>query len=298
MNNIDILNIKNKYNLSEMEAVMLSFDVARTIKDNCHYVFEQMLKLLDINCYTYHLYGNRTIHSRSVIHIKDSKYDVDGIYFFDLLWSLKKDDQDDYYKYIYNYFAKTKSYFESLDKEFGLDDYFIGNFGELVDNFYDVALFDSYNEVGDLVIEQINNMSQIADGKSLNLPEKDYDGDVYQIYEKINNYDLLLEKPISGEIFLEVFLNVLKVKYLEGISDDLNLEYLKYVFYNSDWKFSYNSDYDLFRNQNYENDKDKFLANIFNIENIDTIFKTIDYYSNKTGLENRIEKIKTKKINL
>lgn len=298
MYNIDILKLKEKYNLSEMEVIMFVFDIARIIKDNCYDIFEQTLKLLDINVHTYHLYGNRTLHSRSAIYVKDQKYDLDGIYFFDLCWSLKNDKDDQDYKYIYNYFAKTKSTFDILDKELGLEDYYIGNFPNIVDDFYDVALFDSYNELDELLIEKINNVSEIVEEKSFNLPLKDYQGDLYQIYEKLNIYDVLLEKPISGEKYLEMLFIVSKVKYLENISDDFNLEYFKYVFYNSDWHFSNNSIYDKFRKSNYEEDKEKFLADVFSVENIDVIFKTIDFYSKQNGLEDRINNEKVKKINL
>lgn len=298
MYNIDISKLKEKYNLSQMEIIMLVFDYARVIKDNCYDIFSQLLKSLNINTHTYRLYGNRTIHSRCAIYVQDQKYDLNGIYFFDLGWSLKKDDSDDSYKYIYNYFAKTKSCFDLLDKELGLYDYYIGNFANLVDDFYDIALFDNYNELDELMIEKINNISEIVNGKSLNLPLKDYQGDLYQIYELLNNYDILLDKPISGEKFLEMLFNISKVKYLEGISDDFNLEYLKYVFYNSDWHFSNNSIYDKFRKNNYEDEKDRFQADTYNIENIDAIFKTIDFYSEDTNLENRINDERGKIIKL
>ena len=297
MESINLDDLVRKYNLSPMEIIMLSFDYARVKKENCYGTFESLLKNYNIKCFNYILFGNRVKHTRSAIYIKDDKYNVNGIYFFDLIWSLKYDKDDEAYKYVYNYFAKTKDYYKLYDTNAALEDYFIGDFAAIADNFYDVALYDDYNDISELDIDVINNISEVVDGKSLNLPYRSDDfsfEELYKIYEKINNYDLLLSKPIPGETFLELIFNVNRVKFLEGYDNDLDYEYFKYVFYNSDWKFSEKSIYNQFRNQNYETEKEKFHANIYNIENFDTIFKTIDFYSENTNLEGRINEVKRK----
>lgn len=292
MESINFNDIVKKYDLSPMEKIMLSFDIARISKDNCYNTFEQQLYANGIDVFTYRLYGNRVIHSRSAIHVIDEKYDINGVYFFDLGWSLKKDIHDKDYKYIYNYFAKPKSYFDSVDKMSGLEDYYIGDFAYIADEFYDLALIGEYDEISEDNIDKINNVSQIVDGKSLNLKYKDGSNlDYFSTYEKINEYDLLLSRPINGEKFLEMLFNVSKVKYLEGIDQEFDLDYLKYTFYNSDWRFKENSLYDKYRNQLYETPTDKMLSNIYGVENIDVIFKAIDFYAKETGLINNIDEL-------
>ena len=293
MESINFNDIVKKYDLSPMEKIMLSFDIARTSKDNCYGMFEQQLKNNDLEVYMYRLYGTRVIHSRCAIYVEDDKYNLKGVYFFDLGWSLKKDALDDEYRYIYNYFAKPKSYFDKVDKMSGLDDYFIGDFAYIADEFADLALIGEYDEISEDNIDKINNVSQIVDGKSLDLKYQDSNGlDLEKIYEKINDYDLLLDKPIPGEKLLELLFTISKIKYLENIGPEFDLEYLKYTFFNSDWRFKENSLYDKYRNQLYETPNDKMLSNIYGYENIDVIFKTIDFYAENTGLSSKIDELK------
>lgn len=289
----ELNDIIRKYNLSPIETIMLSFDIVRYYKENCYGLFERILKSNNIDVHTYQLFGTRITHSRSVIYVKDPKYDINGIYFFDINWSLKDGLEDQVYKYNYNYFAKTKEYFDSIDKAMGFDDYYIGDFSYISDEFADLAFIGEYDEISKDYIESINNLSEIVDNGALKLEYQNSDNlDIEATYEKINSYDLLLYKPICGEKLLEILFNVSKIKYIEGLSLSLDLEYLKYTFFNSNWSFKEGSIYDRFRNNNYPDDESRMAANVYGLEDIDTIFKTIDFYSEVNGLDDRIKSLK------
>ena len=296
-----------RHNLSPMEKIMLSFDFVRIKKDNCYEMFKQLLASQNIKVFTYNLYGFRIKHPRSIIYVNDPKYNIDGLYFFDINWSLDLDD-DEVNKYSYKYFAKTKDFFDEIDKATALDDYYIGYFANIFDEFYDLSFLGEYSEIPNDSIEIINNVSEIVDGKSLNLPYNEKtDSNDFSLefhdnnnldYDYINNcinrYDILLCKPIPGETMLEVLYNVSKAKYLEGMPCDFSLDSFKNIFYKSRWHFSEKSIYNKFRNNNYHDDTEKFLANVLDFENFDTISSTIDFYSDKNNLNNRIEDTKGK----
>ena len=56
-------------------------------------------------------------HARNVIYVKDDKYGIDGVYYFDSTWDSKRKNETDEYLYRYTYFAKTRKYMDD-DKNY------------------------------------------------------------------------------------------------------------------------------------------------------------------------------------
>ena len=76
-------------------------------------IFNALLTYLGIKSYTVYLENNDDKgHVRNAVYVKDSKYDIDGVYYFDSTWDSKKAENDNSYLYRYKYFAKTRSYIE------------------------------------------------------------------------------------------------------------------------------------------------------------------------------------------
>ena len=77
-------------------------------------LFDYFAKKLGFRTYQYLLTGKKESHVRNLIYVNDPKYDVDGIYFFDVTWDAKKKDNNEFL-YRYKHFMKTKSEMETYD---------------------------------------------------------------------------------------------------------------------------------------------------------------------------------------
>ena len=259
-----------KYDLSPLEIITFSYDIARlsvSNKKKCNEFFSFLLKRYGINAYDYCRHGKRITHHLNAIYIKDDKYKVNGVYFFDLDWSLNSTIDLNNYKLM----ARTIDYFAEYDKEYGLEDYDICEFSNVADNFLEIAFCDGYNEISNADIDIINTVSEIVDGQSLDLPSTSsndffvYDSEdedigsrivskkdlssldnvepftyeeLDKLYKRINNYDLLLSNEISGETFTKLLFNISKIRYFEGGNVDFNINYFRELFVLSDWSFS------------------------------------------------------------
>ncbi len=134
----------NKYNFSELEKVLFLYDIVRDRKyisslkegnvsesrDLANIIFEKeivcagfinlfsvLLNKVNISNSAFKLICSKNSfskHARTIAYIKDDKYNVEGIYYFDPTFDCKKDDTNNHYNY-YRYFGKTKSQIDFLD---------------------------------------------------------------------------------------------------------------------------------------------------------------------------------------
>ncbi len=74
-------------------------------------------------------------HARNVVYVKDDKYKIDGVYYFDATHDSKIKEDDNSYLYNYRYFAKTRLQMDELDDGIFIDQdfpYYSANmYGEL-----------------------------------------------------------------------------------------------------------------------------------------------------------------------
>ena len=141
-------------------------------------------------------------HTRNMAYIKDDKYDIDGVYYFDLTWDSIDDQKTDRYLYSYEFFARTRKYMDS----------------ESVD--YEDTRFPIYmNECEDdtLYAKSISYMMRFINGKPANYPQilfkirdndKEYIEGLKPLFDKFN-------RPISANTMLKIINNVRKVEYYQ-----------------------------------------------------------------------------------
>ena len=309
-------NVK-KYNFSPLETIMYVYDLVRNRvylsgnNDDASIprdlssvllgnnivclgyarIFNSLLEKLGIKTREVLLFDDlqKSGHARNEIYIRDLKYGVDGVYYFDPTWDSKKSDNDNSYLSSYKYFAKTKSYMDEvdcgliIDKKFPYFSPFIGvEFNEIYNK-------HGFKKIPGEMIRAINHMSSLINGKYLidkmytceSLP---FYGkiDVNQITEDLVDLSEYFDRPISANILLEVLYNVRKIQY-----------------YNDPVKFpfSFNEFYKIMRLSNWgfegETSYERMLVSIFkkHIVSKELYLK----YDENTDLSKNIEGVKLTK---
>lgn len=243
----EIVNKIKRYNYSPLEAIMHIYDLIRDrvyVPENAgdgYYasrdltsvllgdkivcvgyvnIFNTILRKLNISCMDFSLASKKdqkTGHSRSLVYLKDDKYGIDGLYFFDPTFDSKKDDQDNGFLNSYLYFAK------SFDQVIVYDgDKYIYHSYEYFDPNKIYALDESlqedrikFTEIRDMMgyssLNQILNLVGIGPTRRIiDVVER---GDIIcQLYEVSD----LANKPIDAKVFVRALYNVRKNEYYEN----------------------------------------------------------------------------------
>lgn len=192
-------------------------------------------------------------HAQVIALVKDDKYDVHGIYYFDPTGGALEHLSS------YNFFALTKEQNEKNlvhinDGEFE-DDTF-GNFGyELVEGILDNGNID-FAQLDSLTRRRINDVAHFVYGHSLiALPmnfyglDLSFEGDVLsseEIQNKLEELVDLIDSPIDASVKVQALINVRKREYYdEPDKFAFSEEEICAVFAKSHWKFPRGSDKDL-----------------------------------------------------
>ena len=227
-------------------------------------------------------------HARNEVYIKDEKYHIDGVYYFDPTWDAKQSENDNTFLSSYRYFAMTKSAVDSLDhgkrKDFNFP-YF--------SNSIDLEIEDLINqyELENLpkeFVDSINYMSKRIDHKILINSPKYYS--ILSERMKPNKEDIIKSAiqlteyfyyPLSAEILLEALYNVRKYQYY------INPE--KY-------KLSLNDFYQVIMHSNWEFEIDWIIFPLFSPENKEyKCAYQLKEYSDENELEKHIAQVKLAK---
>lgn len=215
-------------------------------------IFDIILKRLNIKTMLYDLNSKDKTggHERNIVYVKDNKYNVDGIYYFDTTWDSKRKENDNKYLYGYRFFAKTKKEIEKYNDE-DYNDVTLPTFNEELDlQFHLEYNKKSLFNIDDDLLTTINNLSKLVDGKKLitkqmMLPKSfpsfmREDLNLSYTLNSIKKYIKLMNKPINANILLDVLYNVRKIEYYKN-SDKYPFDvdsFYKVVKY-SDWVFDY-----------------------------------------------------------
>ncbi len=199
-------------------------------------------------------------HQRFSVYIKDDKYGIDGVYYFDPTWESKEPDETNEFLNKYIFFGRTKKQIETLSQ-----DYFTEF--ELLDSTYESLknyLIDSVekevidvtsiaNTLIDLEVNRITNyrninkMSAKVNRKFILKEYSDYiRKNVYNddkireaTYKLIDEVKKIFEKfkhVISTEKMIQILNNVRKVEH--SINPNFypyDMESLRQIAYNSFW---------------------------------------------------------------
>ncbi len=243
------------YNFSTLETIMYVYDLIRYKKYNeenddeslsesrnlskivlgdkivCEgYVtyFMAILKQLNIDVEHDSVYDRFVGHSRATIYVKDDKYNIDGLYYFDPT----RDNSIDEMGHLDNYrcFAKTK-------KEIDIDNKF-GNFNHKDKNLpttskeflkcLDKNKNTFYNKDYINWIHKLYRLTGIKDSNPNGMPDEKA---VELAFSKIN-------RPIDPTIMVNVLHNVRKVEYLENNNVPFSIEDYFYITKNANWNFA------------------------------------------------------------
>ena len=185
-------------------------------------IFSTLLNRLGIACDEVFLRqpGKKVGHARNVIRIKDDKYNVDGIYYFDPTWNSKKNKFDNNFMFSYRYFALTKEQMDDIDKGRIVDEDFPYFSNNMAQEFKKQVESVGLKNLPDDFVKSINFMALLVNGDSLfskillnpyvpdsMKPNKD------NIYESLLEIEKYFIKPIPAETLIRVLFNVRKQEY-------------------------------------------------------------------------------------
>ena len=225
-------------------------------------------------------------HARNEVYVKDDKYNIDGVYYFDATWDSKRKLDDNSYLSSYKYFAKTKEYMDEIDAGKFIDTKFPYFSCDIDYELRSTIEQKGFSSLSKDMIKSVNYMSSLIKGKYLidaiiyseNSP---FYGNiqVIEISEQLSELVEYFDKPIYADVLLEVLYNVRKVQYYqEPDKFPFSLDEFYEIMKLSKWGFKGN------------NAKERMLVAVFG-EGISTKGHLIDYDSRK-GLSKNIEGVK------
>lgn len=266
-----------KLNLSPMETIMYVYDQVRNRvytheeKDESLYksrdlsevmfgdkivcagyanIFHALLSYLGIKSSVVRLIDKndktrRTGHARNIVYVQDSKYDIDGIYYFDPTWDSKRKNENNEFLYHYNNFAKTRREVDS-DKIHNYEDtYFTtyySNIYERVEKKVKNGDFEGLMQY----FKTINHMSCLINGEILiRVLDIVHNSPTYGCFDKelflkkFKDVSDKFKKELSAETLIKLLNNVRKIEYYKDPEfypysiDDIYKTYML-----SNWEFS------------------------------------------------------------
>lgn len=187
-------------------------------------------------------------HVLNAIYVKDDKYNINGIFYFDATWDSKRDNTNNYL-YSYKFFAKNKKTIEDYQKHLYNNNTLSGYSRDMVDNFIKKINTGGLNSIDKNVINTINMLSKLVFGETLIKPlmfmpknlvpemlKCEFNKD--EIIKKVKYLDSLSNQEIDCDTMVKILYNVRKVEYYKNpnkFAFDINLIYK--VIYNSNWLY-------------------------------------------------------------
>jgi len=281
---------------SEMEDISTSRDLSKILfgdKIVClgyANLFNVILCYLGIDSYIFELQDkNATLegHARNAIYVKDDKYNIDGVYFFDATWDSKRFEEDNSYLRSYRFFAKTIDYMNEYDKASELESYLSNYSKDMCKKLATYFRKDNYAELfkyAQTVREMLkltNNKNKIPFFDILSIVSSNDNYDTTDFLKGLREIHKLFTKEIPAETMIQILNNVRKVEYVQDPSwYPYTIDELYTAFINSEWKFKHcylTEEHRLLKNLGYEISNKKLdLLNFKGYAQENNIFKTIE----------------------
>lgn len=233
-------------------------------------IFKSILNHLGLSAIVHKLNGNGETSNHAIVlaYIKDDKYDIEGVYDFDVTADSKKNDNNFFNKYAG--FAKTRAQMMNIYHGKFSDDTFSLLSTDLVTCFE-----NCYNEYGiegilDQLLKPINKLSNLIEDKPLlDIVDLIYADQSYidKIIDYLGRYDIILNHMLDADIFLEMLYNVRKNEYYEIPSK---------------YPFSMNAFHEALEKSNFAF-KDDAIINMFQEMFNISIVKSMEDLNNKIG---------------
>lgn len=314
----------NKYDFSPLEKIMYVYDMTRDklyvevdenedklISRNLSsallgnkivcvgyaVIFKTLLNMLDIDCKMVYLMQPDKLsgHARNVIYIKDEKYGIDGVYYFDPTWDNKKVENDNSFLSSYRFFGMTKTSMNNLDNGNLVDQNFPYFSDDIMWKVEDILEEQGFSGLTEEMLKSINHMGSLVIKKSVinktlinnpNVPDfvKPKKEDVVKTLYELADY---FYRPLLAETLLKVLYNVRKVQYYanpEKYPFGLN-EFFRTVLY-SKWEFESTPD-------------ERFITSVQGLDRKQIAKMKLDKtvkYAEDTDLYKNIQQVKLAKI--
>ncbi|MBR6690989.1 MAG: hypothetical protein IKL65_06620 [Bacilli bacterium] len=238
----EIVNFVNHYNLSQLEKIILIYDIVKSNeykKENSNEDYgisrnlNQILNSNKIVCVGYSnlidylltnlgiksntmtmRYKNKNVgHERNYIYLKDDKYNINGVFFLDATWDSKRNNE---YLDNYRYFLKPFNFFKAVTPteeiisptKFQLLEKNKEEMSSYVDN---LSEFDFIKL--SVVLSQLIKEYDKSVGPIFSVQNKTKEEIINIINEIIKNYN----KTIPEEAFKNAIYRVRKIEYINGI---------------------------------------------------------------------------------
>lgn len=257
-------------------------------------IFRTLLEKFNIISREVWLYNfDRTSgHVRNEVYIKDDKYGVNGVYYFDPTWDRKKDENDNSYLASYRYFAMTKRTMDSLDADRYVNTLFPYFSPNMVEVFKDFVGKNNFENLPPEMTKSINHMSGFVYGEPLinkagllpNAP-KVFRPDKDKIANELTRLVKLFDTPLSADILLKVLYTVRKNQYYSNPEKyKMSIMDFLVIILNSGWSF----------------DSDTIdtclLSELSSKEKVRIKYRQLQQFSEENNLERNIGQVKLTRL--
>lgn len=216
------------------ESVFLSRDLSKVLFNDkivCtgySILFNAILEKLNINSNSYY-YKNinkkHKKHENNVVQIEDDKYNIHGLYYFDLTGDRCLGNED--YLNSYLFFAKTKENFDDFFKGTHRDNSLKGYNLHRLRLLKIIKHLSSKDEFSLYLINSFLNIYDEEEFFQLNKEER-----INLLYDSYK----ILNKPINHKKLIDALYNVRRIKFYEkGKKIDFTKQDLLEIAYNSEW---------------------------------------------------------------
>lgn len=231
-------------------------------------------------------------HARICIFVKDEKYGVDGVYYFDPTWESRPGDLDISFLLSYAYFALTKTQMDKIDNGFLVETQFPYFSSDIVNELKTQVYKFGFEGLSEKMIKSVNYMSCFLTNSPLinemalhSLAPATFKPNKEEVVEKLDKLVKYFDTPISADILVKVLYNVRKQQYYTNPEKyPFGVDEFFQIISNSGWLFDSHKIADLIFKiigftKKYENiKKNRFLR-----------------YAYETGLDKNIQQVKLAK---
>lgn len=257
-------------------------------------VFKTLLEKLGIHSREMHLYylDRSGGHARNEIYVKDEKYGVDGVYYFDPTWDSKKDENDISYLSSYRFFGMTKSTMDSIDKGRFIDDMFPYFSSDIMWEFEKIVDEKGFEKLPLKMVKSINHMSGLVYNKALinkvgllSIAPPSLRPDKDKIMDELIPLVEYFDTPLSADLMLKVLYNVRKNQYYSNPQKySMSLNDFFQIVVRSGWVF----EDDTFSGS--------ILSELSSEQRATIKAHQLKKYSDENDLERNIEQVKLAKV--
>ena len=226
-------------------------------------------------------------HARAEVYLKDEKYNIDGVFYFDPTWDSKKNDEDELYKYSFKYFAKTKREMLLLESETRNSIIFPYYSEDMNLQLEEILTNKDFKDIPDELLASINHMYKTIKGKYLidkNIKNKLFPKvllpNKQEVIKQFNQIMPYFNQNINGTTLLKALFNIRKMQYYYDQNKyPFNLTY----FYNTALVSKWSDNVEVL----------KFLREIFGVqETMESRKEEIRYLLSSSDISKDLPKIR------